>query len=77
MFNSELRSRRYEQNKTSKATVQDAPKHQGNTLQTDNQHDARHVMECRYDVRMHEDALEPKEKMMQMASSWVTKQATL
>ena len=28
MFNSELRPRRYEQNNTSKTTVQDAPKHQ-------------------------------------------------
>ena len=39
MFNSELWSRRYEQNKTSMATVQDAPKHQANTLQTCKQHD--------------------------------------
>ena len=41
-----------------------------------NQHDARHVMGCKYDVRMHEDALEPKGKMMEMASSWETKQDT-
>ena len=34
MFNSELRSRRYEQNKKIMATVQDAPKHQANILQT-------------------------------------------
>ena len=39
MFNSELRSRRYEQNKTSMATVQDAPKHQANILQTCKQDD--------------------------------------
>ena len=39
MFNSELWSRRYEQNKLSMATVQDAPKHQANTLQTCKQHD--------------------------------------
>ena len=35
----ELRPRRYEQNKSNKSTVQDAPKHQANTLQTDIQHD--------------------------------------
>ena len=39
LFNSELRPRRYEQNKTSMATVQDAPKHQANTLQTCKQYD--------------------------------------
>ena len=41
-----------------------------------NQHDARHVMGYKYDVRMHEDALEPKEKVIEIASSWETKQAT-
>ena len=39
MFKTELRSRRYEQNKLSMATVQDAPKHQANILQTCNQDD--------------------------------------
>ena len=39
MFNSELRPRRYEQNKSNMAMVQDAPKHQANTLQLGKQHD--------------------------------------
>ena len=41
MFNSELWPRRYEQNKTSMATVQDAPKHQAKSLQTCKQHDIK------------------------------------
>ena len=41
-----------------------------------NQHDASHIKGCEYDVRMHEEALEPKEKKMEKASSWETKQAT-
>ena len=39
MFNSELRPRRYGQNKLSMANMQDASKHQANTLQTGKQHD--------------------------------------
>ena len=35
----EIRSRRYDQNKISMATVQDAPKHQANILQTCKQDD--------------------------------------
>ena len=39
----ELRPRRYEQNKMNMANMQDAFKHQGNTLQTCIQHDMMHV----------------------------------
>ena len=39
MFNSELRPGRYEQNKSNMSTVQDAPKHQENILQTCKQDD--------------------------------------
>ena len=41
MFNSELRPRRYEQDKTNMATVQDAPKNQAITLQACKQHDIK------------------------------------
>ena len=43
MFNSELRPRRYEQNKTSMALMQNASKHQANTLQTGIQHVIMHL----------------------------------